>query len=456
MQLQRQELLGGGWSDWENVPRTKINPGKKMFEVAEAVGKLPPGGVERHLLEFDDGRVRMDLLQPEAYRIASAEEEWFPPSLHKEYVKYQQKEEVRERREAREAEKKEKESKREEKLRRREPGFFGAREGGLSGDSTVRGSEPRTRGGWGGYDRTAFTRRREPHKKVSSVRSKEASKATSIDDIYDKLNELLITEKTDISRVREPLVFWTHDDTVEPEKSYRYRIRLGVFNPIAGTNQFSEQEESRKNEVILWSEFSATTQTVAIPGRLYFFPLQDAAKVVTVQVFRYVLGYWYSRNFAVKRGEVIGKVVEHEHEVQETAEAKEGITVPETIDYATGAVLVDVVHMNDWLGGGGKNLRPRYYSDMLYSFDGTSIAHMPIKLSYWPGELRTTFREVEKAEKKPRKPFRPFGSRMAGRKRVSRPRTEKTEVTDKSERGGREEESEMEAFRQMMESRGGR
>ena len=116
VQLQRRELLAdGGWSGWQSVPRAKIDRRKKMFEVIEDVEGLPPGGVKVRLLNFDNKQVMIDLLQPEAYRIASAEEEWFPPSVHKKYVKYQKEVESQERREAIEAERKKREEEREKR-----------------------------------------------------------------------------------------------------------------------------------------------------------------------------------------------------------------------------------------------------------------------------------------------------------------------------------------------------
>ncbi len=241
------------------------------------------------------------------------------------------------------------------------------------------------------------------------ARSRRVSETTSIEDIYDEFDKISIIEKTDFSKMREPLMFWAHDDTIEPQMCYRYRIRLGVFNPIAGTNQFSEQDKGLKNKVILWSEFSKTTDTVEIPGTLYFFPtaIQEAARTVTVTVCRYVLGYWYSKDFAVKQGEVVGKVVESEPVGEE-----EEVTVPEEIDYATGVVLVDVIAVNDW--SGGKNLHRRGYFDMLYTFDGMSIERMPIRTRYWSKELKITFDKIGKSQKQPQQPFRPWGSKVTG------------------------------------------
>jgi len=478
VQLQRQEVLAdGGWSDWEIVPRTRIDHRKKMFEVIEDVAKLPPGGMKVRLLQFDDRVVRIDLLQPKAYRIASAREEWFPPSLHKKFLQLLREKEMEEKRAAIEAAKEAKKEEREQEFeRRREGQGIGGTEprrrlGGrryediegrdelFAGGTSARERRPRTRRSERlGDSREVSPRRRERRDELERekellrlARSREVSRTTSIDGVYKEFNGILITMRTDLARMREPLMFWAHDDTVESEKRYRYRIRLGVFNPVAGTNQFSEESIGFKNKVVLWSEFSDITEVVEIPGRLYFFARDiqnEAAKIVTVQVSRYVLGYWNSKDFAVEQGEVIGKVVESETTsgtkyrattsgtkyratasefFEERAAAYEGYseeelramgigndiigrTVPETIDYTTGAVLVDVIAVNDW--SGAKNLHPRHYFDMLYTFDGMNIERMPIRTRYWAKDVLIKFNEIKKSERAPREPFRPWGSKV--------------------------------------------
>jgi hypothetical protein len=233
--------------------------------------------------------------------------------------------------------------------------------------------------------------------------------------------------------MREPLVFWGHDDTVEPKKIYRYRIRLGVFNPIAGANpsNTNKQGNSEKNQVVLWSNFSDVTQAVHIPARLYFFAneIQEAAKTVTVQVSKYVLGYWHSQEFRVKPGEVIGKVVETEapkpeERAKERRAAfamsalmpmKDKLVVPETIDYGTGAVLVDAVAVNDWAGPG--QLHPRLYHDMLYTYDGMDIEHMPVKARNWPEQILAAFYDIQRAQREPPQPFRDWDSRLSAAKK---------------------------------------
>ncbi len=382
VQLQRQELgADGSWGEWQPVPRTKIDFRKKMFESVEEVGDLPPGGIKVRLLQFDDAEVRMALLHPEAYKIASAKEEWFPPSLHKKYVEQQEEMEAEKRRRAREEERLEREQERENlrgdrRSRTSGTGQSGGQYGGRRGDSTRRedrygagrvgGRETRTRRDRG--DRRGETeslsrreeleeRAREREARLAELRA--TSITTTLDDIYRELDEILITGRTNLTRIRGPLLFWAHDDTVEPGKSYRYRIRLGVFNPIAGTNKFNEQDEDLKNQIVLWSEFSEVKEIVKVPGTLYFFPrdVKNAARIVTVDVARYKLGCWYIKDFAVKPGEDIGKVAEFEPVVEKRRSLMMP-SVPETIDYTTGAVLVDVVPVNDW--SGGRNMYARH------------------------------------------------------------------------------------------------
>jgi len=476
VQLQRQEALAdGSWSDWQIVPRTRIDHRKKMFEVIEDVENLPPGGMKVRLLQFDNRQVRMDLLQPQAYRIASAREEWFPPSLHKEFLRQLREKELEERRAAIEAAKEAERGGREQELERRreERGIrstdtfqrsagrrdeeYSVRDEFATGGTPVRERRPRTKLSERLGDREVSPRRREREEREKEKerlrleRSREVSRTTSIDGIYREFDGILITRRIDLARMREPLVFWAHDDTVEPEKRYRYRIRLGVFNPVAGTNQFSEGYRGLKNKVVLWSEFSDITEPVEVPGRLYFFArdIQEAAKIVTVQVSRYVLGYWHSKDFAVKQGEVIGKVVESETTsatrplaavpgfAEEYAASYEGYsdeelramgasigplmgTGPETIDYGTGAVLVDVIAVNDW--SGVKNLNRRGYFDMLYTFDGMNIERMPIRARFWATEVVIMFNEIRKSEREPREPFRDWGSKVTeGTRVISKP-----------------------------------
>ncbi|MCP4260047.1 MAG: hypothetical protein GY774_21405 [Planctomycetes bacterium] len=483
VQLQRQQLgEGGSWSDWQNIPRSKIDHYGQLFEIVEDSSSFPPGRLKVTKLQFEDWQLQIDLLQPEAYSMASAKEEWYPPVIHRKYLDIQRKEVAEEKRKAREDE--QKSSDRTDSRRSRRTGGIGGTTGrgggggfsdmgaggygGMGGDSSRRRGSSRTtgssRGGRGGraggaqsYEggglggSTGRTRGRSRGRNTEQgglgmedyggmlgmPGDRLTRRGPSMMDVYDEYDKIRITGRTLLEKMKEPMAFWAHDDTVEPRKYYRYRIRLGVFNPVAGTNQLSEQDISRKNEVVLWSEFSDITEPVEIPGRMYFFAkhIREPANIVTVQVSKYVLGYWYSEDFKVSPGDVIGSVVETETEPdprQRRAELGRGMmdprmmgsdrgmmdprmmgsfgqpqeksVVPETIDYSTGIVMVDAVAVNDW--SGDKNLTARRYYDMLYSTDGTDIEHMPVRTAYWAKDLQNWYGKISTLENETREPFK--------------------------------------------------
>ncbi len=387
VQLQRQEMLpDANWSDWEIVPRAQIDQRKKLFELVEDVRKLPAGGVRIRLLQFNDPVLRRELLQPSGYKIASVGEEWYPPSLHREYLKDQQSRRAQEKHEAKMASK--------EKETEKDEGRVGSRP---RAGSRSRGSKGSEEGSGGGISIVGSS----APKRVSGAKSRlerpSEETAKTVIDFPAKFSASLLSPTTDLSRMSGPLDFWAIDDTVQAGKTYRYRMRLGFFNPVAGTDQFQDKDKHFQNDVVLWSDFSEVTKNMEIPAILYFFPrdIQEAAGAVTVQVSKYVFGNWYSKDFMVKKGEVIGKIAK-----TEVKEENPDVYVPESIDYDTGAVVVDIVPVNDL--SASKDLRSRSYYDMLYSFDGTKIEHMPIKTMNWDDKMQSRFNEIKRASKEPR------------------------------------------------------
>ena len=124
-----------------------------------------------------------------------------------------------------------------------------------------------------------------------------------------------------------------------------------------------------------------------------------------MQVCKYELGYWHSEQFMVKRGDAIGKVAK----LEPTDKDKEAeIKLPDMVDYTTGAMIVDVVAMNDWFGD--KALQLRQYFDVLFSFDGSTVDRLAAKQMYWPEELRQKYTELKALEKRPKSPWRAWSA----------------------------------------------
>lgn len=475
VQLQRQRLgTEGRWSEWEEVSREKIEVQREEFSVVEDVNGLPSGGVLIRRLRLGDPQTQVHLLQPEPYQIASAEEMWFPPVLHRKFLTIQREKEALERREAIAAGQEEKTGEQERvRMEGRERGrperdsrTRTTRETPGSGTSGRSGERGEPVGGSRGTTRTTRPERERPAVQPAPEQVSKTAKPVDDSEIYNELDKMLLRGK-DIGAVREPAIIWAHDDTVEPGNSYRYRVRVGVFNPVAGTGQVRAEDASYEDKVILWSDFSDVTATVAIPLRVYFFPLgvQETAKAVDVQVCRYALGYWYSEQFMVKRGEVIGKSVKVEPEEQKQKQKPEQkqkqkpeqeqtpmpeqgqeAKLPDMIDYTTGAVLVDLVAVNDWAGS--KNLQQRQYFDMLYSFDGLGIERIAAKLMYWPDEVRAKYSEIKSLEKKPKVAFREWSGAGAF---VDRRGPRGPQMRAPAGRGGEDQRM----MEEMMRSRGG-
>ncbi len=435
--LQRQELgEDGHWDEWIDVPRSKIDHRRNLFTIIEKVSDLPPGGLKVRILQYKPKETQIDLLQPSAYQIASAKEEWFPPLLHRDFLKLQAQEDLEAKRQERDEKLNANTSSRSTRLdsgNRRTSSTRGrGRDTGntpASGDRSTRRGSRRTgnqsgaetglypdMGGTGSRrNRRSRTDQTDPammEQDMLLMQGLEISNKPSINNVYEKLDEISLFSDIDFSKLDE-LIFWAHDDSAEPRKTYRYRIRLGVFNPAAGP---------KSPDVILWSEFSRNSEPIHIPGRMYFFAMDapETEKSVRVQVSKFLLGHWYSDDFRVKSGETIGELREMEKDRTSSGRLTNSLrrsgvslldkrsTEPEEIDYSTGAVLVDVATVEDWAAEPKMNARK--FKDMLYSFDGAEIEHMGIGQKYWSTELKTAFGDIARAQRIPKEPFKPWDS----------------------------------------------
>ncbi|MBL7106356.1 MAG: hypothetical protein ISS77_01950 [Phycisphaerae bacterium] len=432
VELYRQEELADGqWSNWQIVPRSQIECYKEMFNTIENVSDLPAGGMKVRLMRFSDLEVQKAIIQPECYKIASAEEEWFPPRLHDKFLVQEstrrRKEKLEKREEETAAREDEKSKLREERSNRRDKksapspttsggdmmDMFMMMEMGGGGAASAPTKKRSTRGS---SDR-AKQRAEMEKEKMSGIKERLDSKLE--DDVYDEFKEMLLDKNKDLSEFEDGLVFWANDDTVEPKKTYRYKIRLGVFNPIAGTNQFVSSDTDWKDRVIIWSNYSEVSDEVEIPARLYMFPLsvKEASNSINVAIAKYKFGYWYLRDFTVKPGDLIGKVTELEDADIEPEEGIAGeLTLPESIDYGTGAVYLDAVAGNVWTGN--RNMQQRYLYQMLYSYDGADIEKMPVKQMFWDSETVAVYSDIKRSLREDKKPFAELDERRGrgGRK----------------------------------------
>lgn len=125
------------------------------------------------------------------------------------------------------------------------------------------------------------------------------------------------------------IIVWAHDDTVVPGKTYRYRMRVYIRNPLYQTVNVAKNAADEKAFAIV-SDWSAWSGPANIPPTTLFqFTLAKTSlkeKVVTsatVNVFKRDRGNWSMETFTVAPGDSIG-------------------WPKNNIDFTTGATLVDL------------------------------------------------------------------------------------------------------------------
>jgi hypothetical protein len=176
----------------------------------------------------------------------------------------------------------------------------------------------------------------------------------------------------------DSILVWGHDITVEPGKTYRYRVAVRVYNPFfAKRNNLVESQKALADDFAMSSAMSEWSQPIAISPPLRLFltnatpprtqaGLPMAAGVgglglgtVTAEVYRFYDGRWWSFSFSAEPGDRIGglhkerlPVAKAEPDTSGAAGAKpaeEPAAKPEEmeIDYGTDWFVLDVIENFD-------------------------------------------------------------------------------------------------------------
>jgi hypothetical protein len=121
---------------------------------------------------------------------------------------------------------------------------------------------------------------------------------------------------------------WAHDDTVQPGKTYRYRMRVRLKNPLYGTWNLAKDPKLAEQFTIDspwtdWKEVKAPRNTEFFFANARTQIKDDTVLSATVNVFKRIKGEWTMEQFTVAPGDSIGGV-------------KNGV------DYSTGATLEDL------------------------------------------------------------------------------------------------------------------
>lgn len=109
---------------------------------------------------------------------------------------------------------------------------------------------------------------------------------------------------------QDAVTFWMHDATAQPGERYRYRLRLGVNNPLfgRGMNLKEEQQSLAANSIIKspWSEWS---NPVDVDRAEYFFvtsatPDNDLGSArASVELYKFYFGHYRKQTTGMNIGD---------------------------------------------------------------------------------------------------------------------------------------------------------
>lgn len=127
-----------------------------------------------------------------------------------------------------------------------------------------------------------------------------------------------------------------HDNSLESAKTYRYRLRLILLNPLLTYDAELKNPEDGK-KVSLATPYSDWSEPVVVHEALEFFVdgSSESTGNVRVRVAGYSLGQVVKGTFLVQEGQPIGG----KQEVEVTNPA-DGRQIKQTVDFTTGAVAV--------------------------------------------------------------------------------------------------------------------
>lgn len=132
---------------------------------------------------------------------------------------------------------------------------------------------------------------------------------------------------------------WFHDDSVEPGRTYRYRVRAKLWNRYVGKPK-SLADVERARDVVIVGEWSLPGEPITVAPKTHFFVKNERfgaeRPTASVDVFTWHGGDWLRQTFDVEVGDAIGGVAS----VRERT--ADGGSQRVDVDFSTGAIVLDV------------------------------------------------------------------------------------------------------------------
>ncbi len=139
---------------------------------------------------------------------------------------------------------------------------------------------------------------------------------------------------------RESVDLWAHDLMVEPDSTYRYRMRVVTANPLYH-RAVPEPQADLAGQFKLTGAWSSWSEPVNVPSNHYFFAIGGNAGVgyATIETWKFYDGRWCATEFNVFPGDPVGSTVATFRILGAANANANDIGV---VDFSTGLVAVDV------------------------------------------------------------------------------------------------------------------
>ncbi len=136
---------------------------------------------------------------------------------------------------------------------------------------------------------------------------------------------------------------WAHDVTVAPGKTYQYRMRVSIFNPVYGDPDVKKAEERWALQVP--GEWSRPSPPVTVPSLVDFYFVGSFGNRANLELHRWIHGQWV---IVPSVPITIGAPVFYQRRNAAINLPGRLGTVQVTVDFDPGVVLVDLVPRFDY------------------------------------------------------------------------------------------------------------